>query len=105
MRAADLLVAADDRVELALAGRLGEVAAVLLERLVLVLGVLAGDPVAAPHLAQGGEQVVPADAEAVGQGEQQVLGREVLVGELDPGRVGPRPSPSGRSRDMRASPP
>ena len=48
--AADLLVAADDRVELALAGVLGEVPAVLLERLELVLGVLAGDPVAAPHL-------------------------------------------------------
>ena len=47
---ADLLVAADDRVELALAGGLGEVAAVLLEGLVAVLGVLAGDPVAAPHL-------------------------------------------------------
>ena len=49
--AADLVVAADDRVELALARRLGEVAAVLLERLVLLLGVLARDPVAAPHLA------------------------------------------------------
>ena len=35
------------------AGRLGEVAAVLLERLVLLLGVLAGDPVAAPHLLRG----------------------------------------------------
>src|SRR4051795_9034074 len=45
----DLLVAPDDRVELALAGVLGEVAPVLLERLVLLLGVLAGDPVAAPH--------------------------------------------------------
>ena len=55
--AADLLVAADDRVELAGAGRLGEVAAVLLERLVLVLGVLARDPVAAAHLPQRGEQL------------------------------------------------
>ena len=45
--ASDLLVAPDDRVELALAGVLGEVAPVLLERLVLLLGVLAGDPVAA----------------------------------------------------------
>ncbi len=38
--AADLLVAADDRVELALAGGLGQVAAVLLQRLVGRLGVL-----------------------------------------------------------------
>ena len=43
--AADLLVAPDDRVELALARVLGEVAAVLLERLVLLLGVLARDAV------------------------------------------------------------
>ena len=46
--AADLVVAADDRVELALARASSrEVAAVLLERLVLLLGVLAGDAVAA----------------------------------------------------------
>ncbi len=43
--AADLVVAADHRVELALLGRLGQVAAVLLERLELVLGVLVGDAV------------------------------------------------------------
>ena len=40
--AADLLVAADHRVELALARQLGQVAAVPLERLVLALGVLVG---------------------------------------------------------------
>ena len=44
---ADLLVAADDRVELAGAGRVGEVAPVLLQRLVGVLRLLAGDPLAA----------------------------------------------------------
>ena len=60
--AADLLVAADDRVELALAGHLGEVAAVLLQGLVAVLGGLAGDPVAASDVAQDGEQVLTADA-------------------------------------------
>ena len=38
--AADLLVAADDRIELALARELGEVAAVALERLVRALGIL-----------------------------------------------------------------
>ena len=47
MHAADLVVAADDRVELALPGEVGEVAAVALERLVLLLGALRGDAVAA----------------------------------------------------------
>ena len=56
--AADLVVAADDRVELALAGELGQVAAVLLERLVAVLGVrvvdalVAADLLAAPAAAR-----------------------------------------------------
>ena len=50
--AADLLVAADHRVELALARHLGEVARVLLERLVLALGVLVGDALRAAHLGQ-----------------------------------------------------
>ncbi len=50
--AADLLVAADHRVELALAGELGEVAPVLLERLVGGLGVRAGDALVAAHAAQ-----------------------------------------------------
>ena len=45
---ADLLVAADDRVELALAGGLGEVAPVLLEGLVALLGVLATSPGGCP---------------------------------------------------------
>ena len=39
--AADLLVAADDRIELALARQLGEVAAVALERLIGAFGILA----------------------------------------------------------------
>ena len=61
---------------------LGEVAAVLLERLVLLLGVLAGDAVAAAHLAQRREQLLAAHAEAVGQRQQEVLGRQVLVAQL-----------------------
>ena len=48
--AADLVVAPDHRVELALLGGLGEVAAVGLERLVLVLGVLVGHAVRAANL-------------------------------------------------------
>ena len=48
--AADLLVAPDDGVELALLGGLGQVAAELGERLVGALGILARDPPAAAHL-------------------------------------------------------
>ena len=67
---ADFLVPADDRVELAFAGLLGQVAPVLLERLVALLGVLAGDPVAAAYLPQRVEQVVMVDAHPLGHGQQ-----------------------------------
>ncbi len=90
--APDLLVATDDRVELALAGVLGEVAAVLLERLVLLLGVLAGDPVAASHLLERAEDGVVGDPEAAEQvadaaghlahREEQVLGGQVVVAQV-----------------------
>ena len=50
--AAHFLVAADDRIELALARQLGEIAAVLLERLVLAFGILIGDALAAAHRRQ-----------------------------------------------------
>ena len=52
--AADLIVASDDRIELALARDLGEVAAVALERLVLALGILIGHALRA---ANGGERL------------------------------------------------
>ena len=47
--AAHFLVAADHRIELALARQLGEVAAVLLERLVLALGILIGHALVAAN--------------------------------------------------------
>ena len=56
--AADLVVAADHGIELALAGELGEVAAVLLERLVAVLGVRVDAPLVAADLLQHLEQRV-----------------------------------------------
>src|SRR6266508_4028630 len=55
--AADLLVAADDRVELALFRELGEVAAELLERLVRALGVLRGDPLASADFLERSKQL------------------------------------------------
>ena len=77
--APDLLVAPDDRVELALLGELGQVAAELLERLVGALGVLGGDALAAADLLQAREQLVARDGV---EREQQVLGRDELVLEL-----------------------
>ncbi len=77
--AADLLVAADDRVELPLLGELGQVAAELLERLIGALGILARDSLAAADLLELREQLVAwHDVER----EQQMLGRHVLVLEL-----------------------
>ena len=90
--AADLVVAADDRVELAVARGLGEVAAELLQRLDLLLGRLVGDAVRAAHvgerlqqpLARGarGLQRVAGGAVVLGQREQQVLDGDVVVLEV-----------------------
>ena len=77
--APDLLVAPDDRVELALLGELGQVAAELLERLVRALRILRGDALAAADLLQAREQLVARDGV---EREQQVLGRDELVLEL-----------------------
>ena len=89
--AADLLVAADDRVELAGAGLGGQVAAVLLERLVCALRVLGGDALAAADVLERAEDRLAAGAVALeerwrvaaglGRAEQQVLGGDVLVAE------------------------
>ena len=99
--AADLLVAADDRVELALARQLGQVAAVALERLVLALRVLVGHPLRCrgppSSASRTRSRVTPrccSSCPASSRGrlrrerEQQVLGADVLV--LQPRR--PRPA-------------
>jgi hypothetical protein len=65
--APDLLVAADDRIELALARGLGEVAAEALERLEGLLRVLGGHSVAAANLGERLQHGVPRQA---GVGEQ-----------------------------------
>ena len=91
--AADLLVAADDRIELAVAGQLGQVAGVLGQRLVLPLGLGIGHALRAAHLGQRLHQRLPADAGvlqgAAGgavvlgqQRQQEVLAGDVLVLEL-----------------------
>ena len=111
--APDLLVASDDRVELALARLLGEVAAELLERLVLLLGVLARDPVAAAHVlaarraraswrdAQPAQEVADAAGDLAHR-EQHVLGREVVVAEV--GALARRPPRAPGTRRARAAP-
>ena len=97
--AADLLVAADDRIELALARDVRQVLRVALQRLVLLLGVLVRHPLGAAHLdegavdglgghAVGGEDAGGAAGLLLGDGDEQVLGRDVLV--LQPLRLVPR---------------
>jgi hypothetical protein len=65
--ATDLGVTADDRVELALGGQLGQVAAVLLEHLVLGLGVLVGHFLGTPDLLEALGEVLGVDARRVEQ--------------------------------------
>ena len=90
--AAHFFVAADHRIELAVAGELGEIAAVPLERLVLVLGILIGHALVAANRRSAPRarlsRVTPrclsrsteVDSPGLGeQAEQQVLGADVLV--------------------------
>jgi len=89
--AADLLVAADDRVELALP-RLGhEVDAVLLEGLVGGLGIVGRDALGAAHVLERLEDLGPVEAETLAQflqglglagldqAEEEVLDRDIFV--------------------------
>ena len=73
--AADLVVAADDGVEAAVAGGLGEVAAVLRERLHLLLGRLVGDAVRAADL---GERLQHPLARRAGAAQRLAGGSVVL---------------------------
>ena len=88
--APDLLVAADDRVELALLGERGEIAPVLLERLVGALGRLARHALAAPDGRRRLEELLAREAGGaerlghravleVGERQEQVLDAHVLV--------------------------
>ena len=77
--APDLLVAADDRVELAGLGERSQVAAELLERLVRALGILGRDALRAADLLDPRQQLVTGDDI---EREQQVLDGDVLVVEL-----------------------
>jgi hypothetical protein len=90
--AADLVVAADHRVELALAGALGEVEAVFLQRLALAFGFLRADVLAAAHgldrvfqrlaIQAGFLEQAAALALVLGQGQQEHLRGDELVAGL-----------------------
>ena len=113
--AADLLVAADHRIELLRPREGGEVPAVALEDAVLLLGGLVGDAPVAPHRLEGREDGVLGDALARGgarprspspadDAEEDVLGRDVFVLE---GRglglgLGDRRGGVGREVELRA---
>ncbi len=84
----DLLVPADDRVELAVPGSLGEVAPVLGQRLIRLLGVGRRDPVVAPHLAQRRQERFLGHPDGVGQRQDEVLDRHVVVAEVAADLVG-----------------
>ena len=89
--APDLVVASDDGIEPVLFRRLGEVAAVTLERLVLALGMRVGDPLAPAHRGQRLEDLRRGDAvrreqpgrlrvsALPGDGQQEMLGADVVV--------------------------
>src|SRR4029453_14184465 len=93
--AANLLVAADDRVELAAAREIGEIAGVALERLVLLLGVRIGHALVAADLDQrlvdrlgadaGGRQETGGGAVALlRQGQEEGLGGSIVAAEALP---------------------
>ena len=90
---ADLFVAADDRIELGAAGQRGQIAGVAFERLILPFGMLVGHPVRAADRGQRAVEPVLADpvfGQQAGrrggallgrQGQEEVLGADVLVGQ------------------------
>jgi hypothetical protein len=103
MMPADLLVATDDRIDLSLPRRLGEITAVLLEGLVLLFGVVARDAVRATHLPQRVEYRVVLDAEArsvspTPPGTSVIARRTCSVDKYSSPRLARSPSAFSRTR-------
>ena len=86
--AANLLVPADHRIELAVPGQHGEIPSVLLKCLVGVFGGDGSNPMRSPHLGQRLQKQVAAHPNPIGHGQQQVLGGQVLVAQFGAGHVG-----------------
>ena len=87
--AADLLVAADHRIELALAREVGQIAAILFQGLIFFFWIRIGDALRAANADQGVENFIascaqlledfPSFAAVLHNGQQQVLGGDILV--------------------------
>jgi hypothetical protein len=96
--APDLVIAADDRVELPLLCQLGQVASELFERLVCALGILRRDALPAAHVLESSEELVAGnDVES----EQEVLGGDELVLQLAHLVLGGVEGPPERRRNLR----
>ena len=80
--ATNLLVATDDGVDLAGASPRGEIDAVLLQRLKLVLGILRRHTVRASNLAQRGKHLFSRHADRFVHREHEHFNREVIVAEV-----------------------
>jgi hypothetical protein len=90
--AADLVVAADHRIELVLRGHAGQVATVFFQSFVGGLGVLGGDTLASAHLLQRQHKAIAAETEVMeelagvspllGYRQQHVLHRNVVILEV-----------------------
>jgi hypothetical protein len=108
-RAADLLVPADDRVELPASREIGQVGRISPEGLELVLGVLVGNASGAADLTQGMEDVVGGGAElpedvrrfafSSNHRQKKVLGRHVIVLKFLCSLLGKREDVRERARD------
>ena len=90
--ASDFVVAADHRIDLSLASELGEIAAILFQRLVFAFRVLIGHALVAPDALQALHKLLPVDARIlqhrcrrgsrVQDGKEEVLGAEEFVLQL-----------------------
>lgn len=77
--AADLVIAADNRVKFPTAGEIGKVARVALERLIFLFGIRIGDPLASTNRNQHLENVGAIDAAPA----QQAPGKSLVSGQAE----------------------
>src|SRR5262249_49169000 len=87
--AADLGITADNGVDLALARQVNQIAAIALERLVLIFWILVGYPLSAAYLLKGCQHLFFADSQGIEQGlspaldledsQEQIFDGDILV--------------------------
>ena len=91
-RAPDLVVAADHRIDLALAGKLSEIASIFLESLVFAFGILIGHALVSANALKGLHELVAGDARVfqqscrgcagIQQSQEEMFGAEIFVLKL-----------------------